>query len=180
MGSQRVGHDWATSLSLSYIYIYVHIYIYIHTSMYFSPLCSIMRVCMHAQLCPALCNPMDYRLPNSSVHGIFLARILERVAIFSSRGSSWPRDWICISWVSYIHRLILYHWATWEVPCFIIGYCIQLNKVLYSRPLLFIHSIYKSLHLLTPTSHSILLPTPSFLATTNLFSISMILFLFHK
>ena len=31
-----------------------------------------------------LCNPMDYSPPDSSVHGIFQARILERVAISSS------------------------------------------------------------------------------------------------
>ena len=34
-----------------------------------------------AQSCPNLCNPMDYNLPVSSVHGIFQARILEWVAI---------------------------------------------------------------------------------------------------
>ena len=48
-------------------------------------------VCMHAkslQSCPNLCNPMDCFLPGSSVHGIFQARILEQVAISSSRGSS--------------------------------------------------------------------------------------------
>ena len=38
---------------------------------------------------------MDYSLPGSSVHDIFQARILEWVAISSSRGSSWPRE---ISW----------------------------------------------------------------------------------
>ena len=32
-----------------------------------------------------LCNPMDYSPPDSSVHGIFQARILEQVAISSSR-----------------------------------------------------------------------------------------------
>ena len=30
-----------------------------------------------AQSCPTLCDPMDYSLPGSSVHGIFQARILE-------------------------------------------------------------------------------------------------------
>ena len=30
-----------------------------------------------AQLCPALCNPMDCTLPGTSVHGIFQARVLE-------------------------------------------------------------------------------------------------------
>ena len=39
-----------------------------------------------------LCNPLDCSPPGSSVHGIFQARILEWVAIFLSRGSSWPRD----------------------------------------------------------------------------------------
>jgi len=40
------------------------------------------------QSCPALCDPMDYSLPGSSVPGILQARILEWVAMFSSRGSS--------------------------------------------------------------------------------------------
>ena len=46
-----------------------------------------------AWLCPTLCDPMDYNLPGSSVHGIVQARILEWVAISFSRGSSWPKDW---------------------------------------------------------------------------------------
>ena len=36
-----------------------------------------MIACIHAKLCPTLCNPMDYRLPGSSVQGILQARILE-------------------------------------------------------------------------------------------------------
>ena len=44
-----------------------------------------------AQMCPILCDPMDYSPPGSSVHGILQARILEWVAIPSSRGSSQPR-----------------------------------------------------------------------------------------
>ena len=39
-----------------------------------------------------LCNPMDCSPPGSSVHGILQARILEWVAMPSSRGSSQPRD----------------------------------------------------------------------------------------
>ena len=35
-----------------------------------------------------LCDPMNYSLPVSSVHGIFQASVLEWVAIFFSRGSS--------------------------------------------------------------------------------------------
>jgi len=34
-----------------------------------------------------LCNPMDFSLPGSSVHGILQARILEYIAMPSSRGS---------------------------------------------------------------------------------------------
>ena len=47
-------------------------------------------VCTHAQSlqqCLTLCDPVDYSLPGSSVHGILQARILEWVALPSSRGS---------------------------------------------------------------------------------------------
>ena len=37
-------------------------------------------------------DSMDCILPGSSLHVIFQARILQRVAIFFSRGSSGPRD----------------------------------------------------------------------------------------
>ena len=43
---------------------------------------------------------MDCSPPGSSVHGMFQARILERVAIPFSRGSSRPRDWTCICRIS--------------------------------------------------------------------------------
>ena len=36
------------------------------------------------QSCPTLCDPMDYSLPDFSVHGILQARILEWVAILVS------------------------------------------------------------------------------------------------
>ena len=49
-----------------------------------------------AQSCPTPCDPMDCSLPSSSVHGIFLARMLEEAAIPFSRGSSRPRDQTCI------------------------------------------------------------------------------------
>ena len=39
--------------------------------------------------------------PGSSVHGILQVRILEWVGMSSSRGSSRPRDQICVSYVSY-------------------------------------------------------------------------------
>ena len=53
------------------------------------------EVCVHAKLlqsCLTLCDPMDCSPPGSSVHGILQARILEWVAMPSSRGTSQPRD----------------------------------------------------------------------------------------
>ena len=47
-----------------------------------------------------LCDPMNGSLPASSVHGISQARTLVWVAVFFSRGSSWPRDWTCVSCIS--------------------------------------------------------------------------------
>ena len=41
---------------------------------------------------PTLCDPLDYGLPGSSVHGILQARIPEWVVMPSSRGSSQLRD----------------------------------------------------------------------------------------
>ena len=40
------------------------------------------------QSCLVLCDPMDCSPPGSSVYGILQARVLEWVAISSSRGSS--------------------------------------------------------------------------------------------
>ena len=50
-----------------------------------------------AQLCRTLCNPMDCSPSGFSVHGIFQARILERVVISFSRWYSRPRDLTRIS-----------------------------------------------------------------------------------
>ena len=65
-----------------------------------------------AQWWLALCDPVDYSLPGSSVHGILQARILEWVAMDFSRGSSQPRD-RTPSLVSpeFIDRQVLYHYC---------------------------------------------------------------------
>ena len=55
---------------------------------------------MRAQACLTICNSMDCSLPGSSAHRILWARILDRVTISSSRGSSWPQDRTHVSWVS--------------------------------------------------------------------------------
>ena len=52
---------------------------------------------MHANLLqssPTFCDPMDYSPPGFSVHGFSQARILEWVAMSSSRGSFPPGDQI--------------------------------------------------------------------------------------
>ena len=59
-----------------------------------------------AQLCPTLCDPMNY-----TVHGILQARILEWVTILFSRGSSQPRDQ---TQVSCIAGGLFKSWATRE------------------------------------------------------------------
>ena len=53
-----------------------------------------------AQLCPILCEFMDCTPPGFSVYGILQARILEWVAISSSRGSSQCRNWTQVSWIA--------------------------------------------------------------------------------
>ena len=55
-------------------------------------LCVCVCVCSVAHSCPTLGNPTNCSPSGSSVHGIFQARILEWIAIFSSRGSFRPRD----------------------------------------------------------------------------------------
>ena len=75
--------------------------------MYFSLLCLV------AQSCPILWDPMDCSLPGTSVHRIFQARVLEWVAIPFSRGSSWPRDRIPVFCTA---GRFLTIWATREVP----------------------------------------------------------------
>ena len=67
---------------------------------------------MHAQSLSRVrlfATPVDCSPPDSSVHGISQARILEWIAIFFSRESSQPRDQTLISCVV---RWILYHGVT--------------------------------------------------------------------
>ena len=68
------------------------------------------------QLCPTLCNPVDY-----TVHGILQARILEWVAFPFSRGSSQPRDQ---TQVSHITGGFFTSWAT----------RVSIGYILFSEP----------------------------------------------
>ena len=110
--------------------------------------------------------------------------------------------WICVLFLFPIN----FYWSMVDLQCCVNFCCTELwfiyiyththsflifsimayHKIEYSslcytvRTLLFIHSICNSLHLLTPVSHSIPPPKPSLLASTSLFSMSVILFLFHR
>ena len=66
-----------------------------------------MRAYSVTQACPTSCDAVDFSPAGSSVRGILQARILEWVAIFSSRGSSLPRAQTCVSYSSCISRQIL-------------------------------------------------------------------------
>ena len=68
------------------------------------------------QSCLTLHDPMDHSPSGSSVHGILQARILEWVAMPFSRGSSRPRGWTCISYVSCIGRWVLYQYHHLPLP----------------------------------------------------------------
>ena len=59
-----------------------------------------MCVCQALSYCPTLWDPMDYGPPDSPIHGILQARILEWVDIFFSRGSSQPRDQTLVSGIA--------------------------------------------------------------------------------
>ena len=65
-------------------------------------LCAVL--CLVAQSCPTLWDPMDCSLPGFLVHGDSQARILEWVAMPSSRGSSQESNQILLHC-----RRILYH-----------------------------------------------------------------------
>ena len=63
------------------------------------PLASMCVCAKSLQLCLTLSDPVDCSLPAFSVHGILQARILEWVAMPSSRKSSRPRDQTSISYI---------------------------------------------------------------------------------
>ena len=65
-----------------------------------SPIQNMKVKVLVAQSCLTLCDPMDYSLPGSSVHGILRARILEKVAILFSRESSQRRDQTQVSCIA--------------------------------------------------------------------------------
>ena len=96
------------------------------------------HACVHAkslQSCPTPCDPMDQSPPYSSVHRILQARILQWVAMPSSRASSRPRNQTCISYMCL-------HWKAGSSPlvspgkaniCFSNHVCFFLSDLLHSE-----------------------------------------------
>ena len=90
------------------IYVYLWL-IHVVVQQKLTQYCKVIVQCLVAQSCLTHHDPLDCSPLGSSDHGIFPARILEWVAISSSRGSSRPRDGTHISHVSCIGRQVLYH-----------------------------------------------------------------------
>ena len=81
MESQRVGYNWSTNTYTPWYHLQVE-----------------------SKVCVLSCSDVSDSLwshglyqPGSSVHGVFPARILEWIAMHSSRGSSQRRDWTQVS-----------------------------------------------------------------------------------
>ena len=104
------------------------------------------------QSCSTLCDPMDCSSPGSFVHGISRARILEWVAISSSRGSFWLKDWTSVSWSSCIGRWVLYFCATWEAHLVSLAFnlLLWLNSPTQSHYLMYFAIIYIFIWALVP------------------------------
>ena len=77
--------------------------------------CVCVCVCTRALSHVRLYDAMGCSLPES-VHGILQARIPEWVAMPSSRGSSQPRDWTHVSYISSLTGGFFTTRTTWEAP----------------------------------------------------------------
>ena len=96
--------------------IYIYIYIYVCNFLFVTKLVlhilffnktnyslisfELRNLCLVTQPCLALCNPIDCSLPGSSVHGESPGKVLEWVAMPSSRGYFQPRDWTQFSLIA--------------------------------------------------------------------------------
>ena len=69
------------------------------------PFPSPMRESEVAQSCPTLCDPMDYSLPGSSIHGILQARVLEWVSIAFSECSCLENPKDRGAWLVMVNRV---------------------------------------------------------------------------
>ena len=85
------------------------------------------RLCVCVCVCVCVCEVASVRVQLFATlwtvvfqaplsRAFSMTRILEWVAIPSSRGSPWPRDWTPVSYVYCIGRWVLYHWHHLENP----------------------------------------------------------------
>ena len=72
------------------------------------------------------CDPMIS--PGFSVHGIFQARILKRIATSYFRGSSWLRTWTHVSCVSYMGGEFFTTSTAWEACNIHVQTCVYICK----------------------------------------------------
>ena len=84
------------------------------------PVCVCVCVCAQSLSHVHLCNPMDYSPPDSLFTEFSRQEYWSVVAIYFSRGSSWPRDQTHVFCISCTGRRILYYWATWKAQITII------------------------------------------------------------
>jgi len=84
---------------------------YVYESVLFMGICLSLCLCVSVfialkvevsvtQACPTVCDPVDCRPPDSSVHGTLQARELVWVAMPSSRGSPRPRNGTQVSCIA--------------------------------------------------------------------------------
>jgi len=155
MGSQRVGHDWATELNWTECHLLIFAISMHSINKNFLRLLSILisigekennvqeennNICWIPSVgqppgkpylwkwksCLTLCNPVDY-----TVHGILQARILEWVAYPFSSGSSWPRNQ---TRVSHTAGKFFISWATREALSYLSIYliiCLSIHLIFY-------------------------------------------------
>ena len=89
------GYPTATKIYNSFLIIHTHFRKFLKDTLFSHLPIMCFCHCLFMKSC-RLCDPMTCSPPDSSVHGISQARILEWVVVSFSRGSSWPRDQIQI------------------------------------------------------------------------------------
>ena len=118
--SRTVGRRFTIWATRETPYKYIHIYVF---SLYINIWITELLCCIPEtkttfvnQSCLTLWDPLDCSTPGSSVHEVLQARILEWVAMPSSKGSSQCRGQTHVSHVSCTGRRVLYHSYHLESP----------------------------------------------------------------
>ena len=111
MSPALAGRFFTTSATGKCTHLHTHKHTHISTNTHIPAQTSIyIHVCMLSRVC-FIATPWTTAHQAPVSRDFFQARILECVAIFFSRGSSWPRDGTHISCIG---RQILYNCAPWE------------------------------------------------------------------